>query len=91
MAAAISYARGLMGWKNFAGTWLSLDIGWDNPSDMDNPERLGPARIKKMEDRAAELGWARGWATNYVTKPPSRTRAEYQAMAEAAQRAAEAC
>ena len=92
MASAISYARGLIvNWKNFAGTWASLDVGWDNPSQMGNPAKLGPGRIKNMEDRAAKLGWGRGWAHQMVSIPPSRSREEYQAMAEAAQRAAEAC
>ncbi len=90
LAAAVGYARGIMGWKNFDGTWASLDVGWGNPSKMSDPEKLD-GRPKRIEDRAAGLGYARGWALDSPTRPPARTREQWVELAIAAQRAAEGC
>ena len=90
MAAAVDYARGLMTWNNFAGSWASLNAGWGWPAKMGDAQRIAGSAVK-MEDRAAKLGWARGWAMQQVPKIPSQTRSELDALASVAKMHYEAC
>ena len=90
VASALAYAKGLTRWPNFKGSWASLNVGWGNPGRMGNPEAIAES-ARKLEDRAAQLGWPRGWAMDPVTPLPSRSPAELVTLARAAQRAAEAC
>lgn len=83
VAAAFDFARGLMGWNNFAGTWASLLVGWKDPSKMGSAAAL-VAAIKSWEDLAAKLGWPRGWAGQQVDPLPNRTASENATLAEAA-------
>lgn len=90
VASAIAYARGLTQWPNFQGSWASLNVGWGNPSRMGQPDAIAES-ARKLEDRAAKLGWPRGWAMDKVPALPARSAREYEALARAAKRAAEAC
>jgi len=90
MAAAVDYARGLMTWNNFEGSWASLNAGWGWPAKMGNADRITNS-ARKMENRAAELGWARGWARQPVPTIPSQTRSELDALANVARLHYNAC
>jgi hypothetical protein len=90
MAAALDYATGLMGWQSFAGTWASLSVGWGNPSKMGNASSLASA-AKKMEDRAAKLGWPRGWAGQRVPAVRRLTQSEIASLAHTATSYWEGC
>jgi hypothetical protein len=90
MAAALDYAGGLMKWGNFAGSWASLSVGWGNPSKMGNAAAIASA-AQKMEDRAAQLGWPRGWAMEQASSPGSRSQSQMAALAKAADFAAQGC
>lgn len=90
MAAALDFINGLMGWSNFAGTWASLNVGWGNPSKMGNASSISKS-AKKMEDRAAKLGWARGWANKPVPTVRRLSQNEMAALAKTAKAYYEAC
>ena len=90
MAAAVDYARGLMTWNNFEGSWASLNAGWGWPAKMGDAQRIANSAVK-MEDRAAKLGWERGWARQQVPTIPSQTRDELDALASVAKMHYEAC
>lgn len=83
IAAAFDFARGLMGWSQFRGTWASLAVGWGNPSRMDDAAAIAESG-KALEDRAAKLGWPRGWVNEQVDALPNRTAQENATLAEAA-------
>jgi hypothetical protein len=83
IAAAVDYARGLMKWDGFTGTWASLNVGWGIPSKMDDPAKLA-ASVKSMEDRAAKLGWARGWGGDRVPTVRDQSQNELAALAQTA-------
>ncbi len=86
VATALSFARGLMRWGNYKDAWASLDQGWANPSKMGDAQTLAK-RQEKIEDRAAQLGWARGWGMESPSPLPNLSPAELVALAEAATRA----
>lgn len=90
LAAALDYARGLMGWDNFAGTWASLNVGWGNPSKMGDAASLASS-AKKLEDRAAKLGWKRGWAKEKVPTIRDQSQSEMKALAATARSFYEGC
>jgi hypothetical protein len=90
VASALAYAKGLSRWPNFQGSWASLNVGWGNPSKMGNAASIAES-ARKLEDRAAKLGWPRGWAMQPISALPSRTPSQYEAVARAAQRAGEVC
>lgn len=90
MAAALSYAGGLMGWNNFEGSWASLNVGWGNPSKMGNKSAIATS-ARKMEDRAAQLGWARGWSRQRVTALPALNQNQMAALANTAKAYYDAC
>ncbi len=83
VAMAHSFAKGLMGWKNYANSFASLNIGWGNPSKMGNKESIKNS-AKKLEDRAAKLGWERGWAMDKPSRLPSLSQSEMVTLAKAA-------
>lgn len=90
MAAAVDYARGLTRWNNFEGSWASLNAGWGWPAKMGDPARIANS-ARKMEDRAAKLGWARGWARQKVPALRDQTQNELAALANAAKAYYDAC
>lgn len=90
MAAAVSYAGGLMGWNNFEGSWASLNVGWGNPSKMGNKSSIATS-ARKMEDRAASLGWARGWARQPVSALPALNQNQMATLANTAKAYYTAC
>ncbi len=90
VATAFDFARGLTRFPNYAGTWASLRVGWGLPAKMGDPVYL-ESRGKAMEDRAAKLGWARGWVNKKPTPLPKRTPEELATLADAARVAWEAC
>lgn len=83
VAAAHSFAKGLTGWKNYANSFASLNIGWGNPSKMGNKTAIKNS-AKKLEDRAAKLGWARGWAMDKPSRLPLLNQQEMVTLAKAA-------
>lgn len=83
VAGALSFFDGLMGWKNFQGSWASLDAGSGNPSNMGKASKL-KSHTEHMEDRAADLGWERGWAMDPVPPLGRLTPARLKAIAGAA-------
>jgi hypothetical protein len=83
MAAAVDYARGLMTWNNFEGSWASLNAGWGWPAKMGDATRIANS-ARKMEDRAAKLGWARGWARQQVPTIRPQSQKELAALANTA-------
>lgn len=90
VAAAFDFARGLMRFPNFADSWASLRVGWGLPAKMGDPKYL-ESRGRAMEDRAAKLGWARGWVHKKPVLPPKRTPEEMADFAAVATAAWEAC
>jgi hypothetical protein len=85
-ARAFEFARGLMNWSSYRGTWASLAVGWGNPSKMDDAAKI-KASAKSIEDRAAKLGWARGWSDEAPPKLPTRDATQMKVFAEAAKAA----
>lgn len=71
VVVGIDFARRLMGWSAFKAnpTWLTLRVGWGNPSAMDDPkahERVA----KKFGDQLRALGLAPEWMNERVTALP---------------------
>ncbi len=83
IAAAIDFARGLMGWKQFAGTWASLDAGWGMPSKMSDPLRLAKSAAR-LDRIGKELGFAPGFANEEVPRLPARGQAQLISLAKTA-------
>lgn len=90
VAAAFDFARGLMQFPNYNGTWASLRVGWGLPAKMGDPKYL-ESRGRAMEDRAAKLGWKRGWINERPTPLPKRNPDEMLVLSDAASTAWEAC
>lgn len=73
VVVGIDFARRLMDWKAFVAepTWLTLRVGWGNPSAMDEPdarERIA----KKFSGQLQTLGVAPAWMYQEVTPLPKR-------------------
>ena len=50
---AIEYARRIFGWAAFDGTWLSLRVGFANPSKMGDPDFVAKVRGRFAESLRA--------------------------------------
>ena len=83
IAAALSYFDGLMKWKNFQGSWASLDAGSGNPSNMSKESKLR-SHTEHMNERAEGLGWEPGWPMDTVPPLGRLTPARLEAIAGAA-------
>jgi hypothetical protein len=83
VAAQLNSSQGLMDWPNYRGSWASLNVGWGNPSKMGNRDSI-KVSARKMEDRAAELGWERGWAMEAPSPIGRLSPARMVAIANAA-------
>ena len=90
LAAAIDFARGLMTWNNFAGSWASLNVGWGNPSKMGREDSIAKS-AEKMEHRAQKLGWAPGWAMDAPPVVGPQSQSEMRALALVARARYDAC
>lgn len=86
IVTAIDYAQGLTGWKQFTGTWASLDQGWGWPGKMDDPEKLAKA-AKHLDRFSVKLGYPTGWAHEKVPTMTKRSRVALLALARKAKTA----
>jgi hypothetical protein len=71
VVVAIDFARRLMRWSNFKAdpTWLTLRVGWGNPSNMNDAKAR--ARVEqKFGDQLRALGASPQWMHNEVTALP---------------------
>jgi hypothetical protein len=53
LVMALEYARRIQRWAAFDGTWLSLRVGWANPSKMGDPEFVARVAERFAEDLRA--------------------------------------
>lgn len=72
VVTAIEFARRLTGWSAFKAepTWLTLRVGWGNPSAMDDPQARERVALK-FGDQLQALGLAKAWMYEKVTVLPT--------------------
>lgn len=61
--AALEYARRVMAWAAFDGTWLSLRVGWANPSKLGDPAFVAKIRghlTKHLQAIGVPPSWMHG-------------------------------
>jgi hypothetical protein len=68
---AMEFARRLMGWSAFKAdpTWLTLRVGWGNPSAMDEPQAR-ERTTSKFGEHLEALGLSKAWMNGKVTSLP---------------------
>lgn len=91
IAGAIDFANDLMNKATFTGTWASLNVGWGNPSNMNDAAKLAKATVG-MDRRSAALGYQTGWGNEVIEfAPGERTADELWELAQAIDAAYERC